>query len=160
MFNPRQPFGRVVGGSRYLILVGILALIVGAIEACVWSAINAYHVIVALYHGEPYGSGVVGLLHMLDAFLVAAVLIFAAIGTYGLYISPLVDAPEALVVKSLHTLKARFAHMLLLFMSVTFVEHLLSWTEPWNTLVFGGSIAIVSLTLIAYSRWSESSSDQ
>ncbi len=95
------------------------------------------------------------MLHMLDAFLVAAVLLIVAVGTYGLFIAPLDGVPGALVVGSLHALKVRFASMLILLMTVTFVEHLLTWADPWNTLVFGGAIAIVSITLVGYSRWAE-----
>ena len=151
----RPPLGRLVGNSRYLMLVGIIGLMAGAIEACFWSAANAYHVLRSLLQREQYASGVVGLLHMLDAFLVAAVLVLVAAGTYGLFIAPLEGAPEALVVRNLGELKARFASMLILLMTVTFVEHVLAWTDPWNTLVFGGAIALVSLTLVGYSRWAE-----
>ncbi len=151
----RPPFGRLVGYSRFLMLFGILGLIAGAMEACVWSALNAYHVLRTLIHREQYTSGVVGLMHMLDAFLVAAVLLLVAIGTYGLFIRPLDDAPEALVARDLGALKARFASMLILLMTVTFVEHVLAWSDPWTTLVFAGAIAVVALTLVGYSRWSE-----
>ena len=147
--------GRLVGKSRYLMLVGIFGLLAGAVEACFWSAVNAYHVLSALLRREQYASGVVGLLHMLDAFLVAAVLLLVAVGTYGLFIEPVHEAPEALVANNVSALKARFASMLILLMTVTFVEHLLSWNDPWNTLIFGGAIALVSLTLVSYSRWSE-----
>jgi uncharacterized membrane protein YqhA len=92
---------------------------------------------------------------MLDAFLVAAVLLLVAVGTYGLFIEPLEDAPEALVARHLGTLKARFASMLILLMTVAFVEHLMSWNDPWNTLVFAGAIALVSFTLLAYTKWAD-----
>ncbi len=151
----KTPVGRLVANSRYLMLAGILGLLVGAVEACCWSAINAYHVVVALLHGEQYSSGVVGLLHMLDAFLVAAVLLIVAIGTYGLFIAPLDDVPDALVVPSIDVLKTKFSSVLVLLMTVTFVEHLMSWSDPWNTLVFGGAIAIVAVALIGYSRWTQ-----
>lgn len=151
----RSPLGRLVVSSRYLMLVGIVGLLAGALEACFWSAVSIYHVFEALLRGEQYASGVVGLLHMLDAFLVAAVLLLVAIGTYGLFIAPLDDVPEALVAPSLDALKAKFSSVLVLLMSVTFVEHLVAWTDPWSTLVFGGAIAIVAAALIAYSRWSQ-----
>jgi uncharacterized membrane protein YqhA len=153
--SARPPFARLVGGSRFLMLFGIAGLIVGAIEACFWSAVNAYRVLCALLRREQYASGVVGLLHMLDAFLVAAVLLLVAVGTYGLFIAPIDEVPEALVVRNMSALKSRFASMLVLLMTVTFVEHVLSWSDPWNTLVFGGAIALVSLTLVGYSRWAE-----
>jgi uncharacterized membrane protein YqhA len=153
--SARPPLGRIVGKSRYLMLFGIVGLIAGAIEACFWSAVNAYHVLIALLHQERYAAGVIGILHMLDAFLVAAVLLIVAAGTYGLFIAPLNDIPDALVVGSLHALKSRFASLLILLMTVAFAEHLLSWNDPWNTLVFGGAIALVSLTLVGYSRWAE-----
>lgn len=136
-------------------IAGILGLLVGAVEACFWSALNAYHVVEALVHGEQYATGVVGLLHMLDAFLVAAVLLLVAVGAYGLFIAPLDDVPEALVVPNLDALKTKFSSVLVLLMSVTFVEHLMTWNDPWNTLVFGGAIAVVSVTLIGYSRWTQ-----
>ncbi len=153
--SAKTPVGRLVANSRYLMLAGIFGLLVGAVEACCWSAINAYHVVVALLHGEQYSSGVVGLLHMLDAFLVAAVLLIVAIGTYGLFIAPLDDVPDALVVPSIDVLKTKFSSVLVLLMTVTFVEHLMSWSDPWNTLVFGGAIAIVAVALIGYSRWTQ-----
>lgn len=149
----RPPLGRIIGSSRYLMLVGIIGLIAGAIEACCWSAVNAYHVLRALLQREQYSSGVVGLLHMLDSFLVAAVLLIVAVGTYGLFIAPVAGAPETLVVTSLSALKARFASILILLMTVSFVEHVLAWIDPWNTFVFGGAIALVSFTLVGYSRW-------
>jgi uncharacterized membrane protein YqhA len=153
--SARTPFDRLVVNSRYLMIAGIIGLLVGAAEACCWSAVNVYHVVEALLRGEPYTSGVVGLLHMLDAFLVAAVLLIVAIGTYGLFISPLEDVPDALVVPSLHALKTKFSSVLVLLMTVTFVEHLMAWNDPWNTLVFGGAIAIVAVTLIGFNRWTQ-----
>src|SRR5262245_7649630 len=123
-------------------LAWIVGLLVGAVEACFWSAANAYHVLRSFLRHEQYTTGVVGLLHMLDAFLVAAVLLLMAVGTYGLFIQPLENIPEALVVRHLGALKARFASMLILLMTVAFVEHILSWEDPWNTLIFGGAIAV------------------
>jgi len=152
---PQSPLGRFVAASRYVMLVGIIGLIVGALEACVWSAVNAYHVLNALLRNEQYATGVVGLLHMLDAFLAAAVLLLVAVGTYDLFIAPLENVPDSLMVRSIGALKTRFASMLVLLMTVTFVEHVLSWTDPWSTLVFAGAIAIVSLAVVAYTRWSE-----
>jgi uncharacterized membrane protein YqhA len=146
------PLDGLARKSRYLMLVAIIGLLAGAVEACIWSAINAYHVFAALLQGEKYSTGVVGLLHMFDAFLVAAVLLVVAVGTYGLFISPLADLPDVLVVRSLDELKARFVSVLVLLMTVTFVEHLMSWSDPWQSLVFAAAITVVSVTLVAYNR--------
>jgi uncharacterized membrane protein YqhA len=152
--NPR--WRKLIGKSRYLLIVGIVGLLIGTLEACLASAINAYHVLESFFRHEPYVSGVVSIMHMLDAFLVAAVLLIVAIGTYGLFIEPVENVPPALKVKSFHELKVRFASVLILFMAVTFTEHLLAWEEPMNTLIFGGAIVVVVLALVAYSRWAES----
>jgi uncharacterized membrane protein YqhA len=149
----------MIGRSRYLLIVGILALIVGAIEACIASIVNAVHVVESFLHHEGYANGVLGVLHMLDAFLVAAVLLIVAIGTYGLFIEPIEGVPPTLKVKSFHELKARFASILILFMAVTFVEHLVAWDQPLNTLIFAGAIVAVELSLVAYSRWGEQDHD-
>jgi uncharacterized membrane protein YqhA len=146
---------KLVGKSRYLLIVGIVGLLIGTLEACVSSAINAYHVIESFFRHEPYVAGVVSIMHMLDAFLVAAVLLIVAIGTYGLFIAPIEDVPPALKVKSFHELKVRFASVLIIFMAVTFTEHLLAWEEPMNTLIFAAAIVVVVFALVAYSRWGE-----
>jgi uncharacterized membrane protein YqhA len=150
---------KLIGKSRYILIIGILGQLVGALEGCIASALNAYHVLVGFIHRDSYGAGVVSVLHMLDAFLVSAVLLMVAVGTYGLFIAPIEDVPPALKVKSFHELKVRFASILILFMSVTFVEHLLAWSEPVNTLIFAGAVVAVSLSLIAYSRWAEHEKD-
>jgi uncharacterized membrane protein YqhA len=149
-----HPLRWIVGNSRFLMISGVLCLLAGALVACAWGAIHVAEVILALLHHERYLTGVVGLLHLLDAFLVAPVLLIMAVGTYELFIGPL-KVPPALVVGSLHALKVKFASMLILLMSVIFVEHVISWDHPAATLAIGGGIVMVSLTLIIYSRWAE-----
>jgi uncharacterized membrane protein YqhA len=150
----RRPLRWLVEKSRFLMIMGVFSLLAAAVEASWWGAVHAVHVGVALLRHESYGTGVVGLLHVLDAFLVAPVLLIVAVGTWELFIGP-IEVPRVLMVKSLHALKVKFASMLILIMTVTFVEHLISWDEPANTLFFAGAIALVALTLVAYSRWAE-----
>jgi uncharacterized membrane protein YqhA len=144
----------LVSNSRFLMLSGVLCLLTGAAVACTWGAIHVGEVVLALVRHERYLTGVVGLLHLLDAFLVAPTLLIVGVGIYELFIGPL-KVPPALVVGTLHALKVKFASMLILLMSVIFVEHVISWDHPVATLAIGGGIVAVSLTLIIYTRWAE-----
>jgi uncharacterized membrane protein YqhA len=65
------------------------------------------------------------------------------------------DLPEWLDVHNLHDIKARLSSILVLVMTITFLERVVLWEDPSGTLRFGIAIALVALTLIAFNRYSE-----
>jgi uncharacterized membrane protein YqhA len=154
MTSRGKPLRWLIEKSRYLTIVGVICLLAGAVEASLWGAIHAVEVWLAITQKQGYATGVVALLHVLDAFLVAPILLIVAVSIYELFIGP-VNVPDVLKVSNLHGLKARFASMLILIMTVIFVEHVINWEDGRSTLLFGAAIALVSITLIAYSRWAE-----
>ena len=150
--KPRNWLDSVVGGSRYVALVAVICLIIGAAVEFGWGALHTWDVAITMYaEHKNYQSGVVGLLHLLDAFLVAISLLIIAVGIYELFISP-VAVPEVMTVGSLHALKQRAVSMFILIMVVTFIEHLMAWEDGHATLLHAIAIAIITLALLVYTR--------
>jgi uncharacterized membrane protein YqhA len=60
--------------------------------------------------------------------------------------------PEWLTLRSLHDLRGQLNSVIVLVMTVAFLEHLVGWQDPQGTLFFGIAVAVVSAVLIAFSR--------
>jgi uncharacterized membrane protein YqhA len=146
---------RVLESSRYLVLLAVISLIATAAAAFVWGTVSAVNVIAELvrYGGQPPLFSV-ELVALMDKFLLAAAMLLFAVGLYELFIGGL-NVPAWLVIHNLHDLKTRLASVVILVMGVTFLEHLIEWTDPAGMLYFGAAIALVSVTLIAFSQFGE-----
>lgn len=89
---------------------------------------------------------------ILDAFLLAVVLYIFAVGLYELFIGE-IEVPSWLVIRNLDDLKKKLISVIILVMAVTFVEHLVQWKRPEDTLMFGAATALVVTSLMLYSRF-------
>lgn len=144
----------LLSNSRYLILIAVLASLITSVMAFIWGSYRTFTVIshlVAAIGGESHGIGV-ELIAIMDTFLIATALYIFAVGLYELFIADL-QLPEWLVVHNLHDLKAKLSGVIILVMSVTFLEHLVHWEDAAGTLMFGGAIAIITGALIAFGHF-------
>jgi len=146
---------RILESSRYMVLLAVLSLTAAAAAAFVWGTISAVNVIAELFRagGQPPLFSV-ELVALMDKFLLAAAMLLFAIGLHELFIGGL-NVPDWLVIHNLHDLKTRLASVVILVMGVTFLEHLIEWADPPGMLYFGGAIALVSATLIAFAQFGE-----
>jgi uncharacterized membrane protein YqhA len=152
-----NPIHRIIVNTRYMAVIAVICLSIGAAIEFLWGAVYTYHVAVTIWGGhEKYEAGVVGLLHLLDAFLVAISMLIIAMGTYELFITN-ADLPEVMLVRTLHGLKVKAISMMVLIMGVSFIEHVMAWEDAWGTLLFGSAITLVTLALVAFARFTEQS---
>jgi uncharacterized membrane protein YqhA len=123
---PRHWLGNIFVLSRYLIMITIIALFIGAIIVVAGGIAELYHIFVYLVSG---GSGVVGLgqylsvsmTELIDLFLIAIVLIIIALGLYQLFIDPGISLPEWLNTTSLESLKTRLLVVIVVLLAVIFL---------------------------------------
>ncbi|MEW6088743.1 MAG: YqhA family protein [bacterium] len=144
----------ILSKARYLTLIAILSSFITSIMAFLWGGYKTYTVIthlIAAIGGEEHGIGV-ELIAIMDTFLIATALYIFAVGLYELFISEL-NLPEWLTIHNLHDLKAKLIGVIILVMAVTFLEHLVHWENAANTLMFSGSIAIITTVLIAFGHF-------
>ncbi len=145
--------GRLLEKTRYLGLVGIASLLVAAIAAFIWGAIKTANAIVAII--TSYGKDAfiaVRLIELVDAFLIATALYVFAVSLYEMFIDK-IALPEWMLANNLPELKDKLGGVIILVMVVTFLEHLVEWNAPYESLLFAIAVTLVSGALIALSRF-------
>lgn len=147
---------KFLSSGRYLIILAVVSTFVAAAATFLWGTVrmlqNVSHLLQGLLEPGDALSATQGV-HMIavvDSFLLAIVLYIFSIALYELFIGPL-DVPDWLVIHNLDGLKLKLVSVIILVMAVTFVEHLVEWVKPMETLMFGGAIALVLLSLVVFS---------
>jgi uncharacterized membrane protein YqhA len=143
--------GKLIENSRYITLIGVVALLLSSLGAFGWGAVKAVKAILLII--SSYGQAadiVIALVEVIDSLLVATILLIFAANMYELFIAD-VRLPDWITAHNLHELKTKLSSVIILVMAVKFLEHLVEWKDPYNTLLFGSAIAVVSAILIAFS---------
>ncbi len=138
--------------SRYLILVCVIASLAAAVAAFLWGVVKTATAIgnlIATSGKDPLAA--FSLIELIDAFMIGTALYIFAIALYELFIGDL-NLPPWLTVHNLDELKVTLANVIILVMAITFLEHLLQWTSPQDTFLFGLAVAAVAAVLIAFGR--------
>jgi uncharacterized membrane protein YqhA len=145
--------GRLLERTRYLGLIGVIALLLASVAAFLWGAVKtalALITIVTSYGKDPFIA--VSLIELVDSFLIATALFVFAVSMYEMFIEK-VSLPEWMLANNLPELKDKLGGVVILVMVVTFLEHLVEWKAPYESLLFAISVGIVSAALIALSRF-------
>jgi uncharacterized membrane protein YqhA len=136
--------------SRYLVLVGILSLLVGALVALVWGAYKTVKVAesaVTSFWKDDFTLAV--LFESLDSFLVATAFIVISVSLYELFIGKL-EVPDWMLVRNLDELEAKFSYVIIPVLAVKFLQKLLSSNNALETLYYGIAVALVVAALTAF----------
>lgn len=145
--------GRLLEKTRYIGLLGIVSLLVAAIAAFAWGAVktvNALIVIVTSYGKDTFIA--IRLIELVDAFLIATALYVFAVSLYEMFINK-IALPDWMLANNLPELKEKLGGVIILVMVVTFLEHLVEWTAPYESLLFAIAVTLVSGALIALGRF-------
>jgi uncharacterized membrane protein YqhA len=146
--------GKLLERSRYLALIGVVSLLLASLVAFLWGAAKtalAVASIVGSYGQGPYIA--VSLIELVDSFLIATALFVFAVSMYEMFIEK-IALPGWMLANDLTELKEKLGGVIVLVMVVTFLEHLVEWNAPQDSLLFAIAVGIVSAALIALSRFS------
>lgn len=136
--------------SRYLAVIGVLSLLIAALAAFAWGAIKTAHTIMLVI--ESAGSApriTIEFIEIVDSFLIATALLIFAVSLYELTIEAL-DLPDWMLAHNLHDLKTKLSSMIILVMSVKFLQKLIEAKDASALLQTGVAVAIVAAALIAF----------
>src|SRR5512140_1561465 len=145
--------GRLLEKSRYVGIIGILSLLLASVAAFLWGAYKTVLAIVGMitsYGKDPFIA--VSLIELVDSFLIATALFVFAVSMYEMFIGK-IGLPEWMLANNLPELKEKLGGVIILVMVVTFLEHLVEWKAPLDSLFFAIAVGIVSAALIALSRF-------
>ena len=141
--------GKFLSGTRFLVIIGIMSLVVASLAAFGWGVVRMINAVLHILSPTDDAAITVALIEVADAFLLATALLIFAYGLYELFISEL-KLPEWIQIHNLHDLEARLGGILILVMSVKFLEKLAEWKNASETLFFALAIAVVAAILIAF----------
>ena len=144
---------RLVEKSRYLAIIGVLGLLVAAVAAFLWGVYTTGSTVILMFsHADSIASITVALVEIVDAFLIATTLLILTASLYELFIAD-IDVPEWMIAHNLHELKAKLSSMIVLVLSVKFLEKLLEVKDAQEILYLAISTTLVSAALIAFGHF-------
>src|SRR5487761_592178 len=149
---------RVLAASLRLMAIPVAALLLSGFGAFAYGvALFVHSVQTIVQHPFPIGHKIGLFLLEVDLFLIGATLLISAVGLYELFISEIrVDAaislPGWLQMRDLNDLKARIVAMIVMVLSVSFVEEAVDTPGGRRILELGAGIALVIVALTIFTR--------
>src|SRR5581483_680641 len=152
--RPTTMIQKFLGNSRYLIFIAVLGSYLAAAMIMIYSGFLLIHVLIGLFlHPDmsiPAGRQLLlECIELIDALLLGTAFYIVALGLYELFINRHVDTPNWLLVQSLDDLKARLLAVIILVLSVFFLEQVINWDRRSDILSLGiaEALMIVAITL-------------
>lgn len=148
---------RMLGRSRFVVLIAVAAVMLVALSLFLLGAAEA---IIAVWH--PWQKMFTGDLHAADltaefleivtVMMKAVVFYLIGVGLFSLFITPL-NVTVALGVETLSDLEEKVINVVVVILSVTFLQHFIQWVKPLETLYYGASLALVVVALMLFQHF-------
>lgn len=141
--------GRVLGLSRYVVLIAVVGLLLASIAVYVFGGIVTVTVIVESFgHAEFSAEGArafsTEVIELIDLFLLGTVLFMTSVGLYELFVDPGIKIPEWLSVGNVEQLKFNLVVVISVMLMVLFLGAAAGdWESGLDLLAYGGGIALV-----------------
>lgn len=142
---------RVLSASRYCIIVAVICIFIAATILLVYGSFLTANIVTNWVSNPEVSSKgsktlLLGLIELVDLFLLATVFYITSVGLYELFIAKL-DLPDWLVIDSLDMLKDKLIGVVVVVLSVLFLGQIISWDGQRDLLGIGVAIASVIGTL-------------
>ena len=152
---PLSGFGRLIGRSRYVVLLAVVAVLLVSVSLFLLGAIGAVKSVVnswneLAYRGEAGSTEqIVESLAIIGVMLRAVVFYLIGVGLYSLFIGPL-NLTTALGVETLSDLETKVVSVVVVILAVSFLQHFVRWERPAETMQFGLTMAAVIVALVLF----------
>jgi uncharacterized membrane protein YqhA len=138
--------------SRYLVVIGVLALLVQSLIAFLLGIYKTFELINKIVFGFLTDDlSIVLFLKCLDIFLIATALLVIAVSLYELFVVEKLDVPEWMLVRNLNELKAKFGFVIVPIIAVKFLEKMLEAKDASDVFYVGIGVALVVGALVFFS---------
>ena len=139
---------RFIAAARYLIIIAVLCLLLGATVLLAYGAKETFGILGALLGGEMKAKGLIlAFIELTDLFLLATVLYVMAIGLFELFVDDRLDLPTWLEIHDLNDLKEKLIGVLVVVMGVVFLGQVVTWDGERDLLRYGAGNALVIAAL-------------
>lgn len=153
--TPLAGFGRLIGRSRYVVLLAVVAVMLVSVSLFLLGTIGAVKSILGSWNelaarGEAGSTEqIVESLAIIGVMLRAVVFYLIGVGLYSLFIAPL-NLTTALGVESLADLETKVVSVVIVILAVSFLQHFVRWEQPFETMQFGLTMAAVIAALVLF----------
>lgn len=147
--------------GKYVILLAVVSTFLASVATFIWGTVRMITNVVSLIAGlitHEGGHSGVQMIASLDSILLAIVLYIFSVAIYELFFGK-INVPDWLIIENLDGLKEKLASVIILILTVTFLEHLVEWKDAKDTLMFGISIAAVLIALVFYMQHKKGEKD-
>jgi uncharacterized membrane protein YqhA len=158
------PFAETVGHTRFIVLIGVGAVLMVAASLFILGTATALSVVYRAFHSALAGNIAstdltVEFLEIVSVFLKAVVFYIVGVGFYSLFIAPL-NLPAALGVETLNDLESKIVSVVIVIMAVTFLEHFIVWQNAFDILQFGTAMSLVIAALVLFQFHSQKAKEE
>lgn len=156
--TPPKPalLARVIGRSRMIVMVAVVAVLVAAFSLFLLGAVLAaqgiWNAWAEAIHGDIESTALtVRFLEIVTVMLKAVFFYLIGVGLYSLFISPL-NLTVALGVKTLSDLEAKIISVVIVILAVSFMEQFIAERGAMAVLISAGALALVVFALVVF-QW-------
>lgn len=137
---------RILGLTRYAVVVPAVASIIGAIFLMAQGSVEVAMVVIeAIISNASLKDSIVGVLTAVDAILLGTVLLVIGYGLYELFIDTEIAVPEWLQVRDLDDLKSKLIGVVVAIIAVVFVGVFVDSNRAQDVVSYGlGAGALVA----------------
>jgi uncharacterized membrane protein YqhA len=143
---------RALTSSRYVMAIAVAATFVGALALILYETIAMVIAMVDIVRqGVPSLKAVkalaVGLIEVVDVFLIAVALYIISVGLYALFVDDTLPLPRWLEIHDLEDLKGHLISVVIAVLAVLFLREAVAWDVGRDLPAFGAALALVVAAL-------------
>lgn len=144
---------RILGLTRYAVVVPAIASIIGALLLMAQGSISMVNVVIeAIANGSSLKESIVDVLTAIDAILLGTVLLVIGYGLYELFIDADIEVPLWLRVNNLDDLKSKLIGVVVAIIAVVFVGVFVDSNRSEDVISYGvgAGALVVGLAIFAF----------
>lgn len=138
-------FGILLKGLALISVLGILALSIGVFGYSLYEIIKVLQLIITNAAGEE--ELILKALKSVDLVLIGVVFFIMGVGLFELFINPIDNLPEWLVIKDIDQLKSMLIKVIILVMGVSFCGKVVTWNGSTDLMGYGLGLGVVIYAL-------------
>ncbi len=141
---------RMIAWTRFIVIVPIVGLFLGAIAMVALATVEAFTVIAEVISLEvSLKTATIGFIEVADVYLLAIVLYIIALGLFELFIDDRLPLPAWLEIHDLEDLKEKLVSVVIVVLGVFFLGKVIEGTDYLEVLYLGAGIALM-ITALTY----------
>lgn len=149
--------GRILGRTRFVVLIAVAAVMLIALSLFILGTVEAINAILhawkRMFDGKLHAADLtVEFLEIVTVMMKAVVFYLIGVGLYSLFITPL-NVTVALGVRTLSDLEEKVINVIVVILSVTFLQHFIQWNNPLETMYYGAALAMVVIALMLFQHF-------